>query len=48
MSLGNYPISLDPVPLQRVGILMQEFSSASGLATSVNVRNVITETTGDR
>jgi NitT/TauT family transport system substrate-binding protein len=45
ISLGNYPVSVDPVPLERAGFLMQEFPSISGLATTVNVKNVITEMT---
>jgi NitT/TauT family transport system substrate-binding protein len=45
MSLGNYPVSVDPIPLERVGYLMQEFPAISGLATSVNVKDVITEMT---
>jgi NitT/TauT family transport system substrate-binding protein len=45
MSLGNYPVSVDPVPLERVGFLMQEYPAISGLARSVNVKDVITAMT---
>ncbi|MBV9384218.1 MAG: ABC transporter substrate-binding protein [Streptosporangiaceae bacterium] len=45
IALGNYPVSVDPKPLMRVGTLMQKFPSVSGLPTSVNVPAVIAEMT---
>jgi NitT/TauT family transport system substrate-binding protein len=45
MSLGTYPDRVDPAPLTRVGVLMQTFPAVSGLASTVNVAQVIKELT---
>jgi NitT/TauT family transport system substrate-binding protein len=45
MGLGSYPDSVDPVPLGRVGDLMQQFPAISGLPRSVSVPGVIAELT---
>jgi NitT/TauT family transport system substrate-binding protein len=41
MGLGSYPDTVKPVPLGRVGDLMQQFPAISGLPAAVNVRAVI-------
>jgi NitT/TauT family transport system substrate-binding protein len=45
MGLGSYPDTVDPVPLGRVGDLMQQFPAISGLPRSVSVSGVVAELT---